>query len=170
MDRACDRSRARRAISLVEMLIASLVLATLGLAIYENLIQTTRGVNTDRLTEAKRHLTLDLLERFSQTYTDLPHLFQGEKAPYIKQLTIDQTFEVLGIQDPEARTLKAILVAGKVEGFTLTWTPRQASGRGNKAAALRLDALWVQAVVAGDSPGARIESFRLSCARGQVGE
>jgi hypothetical protein len=160
----------RSAISLVEMLIASLVLATLGLAIYENLIQTTRGVNTDRLTEAKRHIVLDLLERFSQTYTDLPHLFQDEKKPFRKKLTVDQAFEVLGIKDPEAKTLRDILTAGKVEGFTVSWTPRQASGRGNKAAALRLDALWVQAAVAGDSPGMRVESFRLSYARGQVGE
>ena len=162
--------RMRRGISLVEMMIATLVLATLGLAIYENLVQTTRGVAADRLTEAKRHLVLDLLERYSQTYTELPALFQGEKKPYRKELTIDQTFDIVAIPEKERATLKAILTSGKVEGFTLSWEPRMVSGRGAKEAALRLDALWCLARTAGDSPGAKVESFRLSYARGKVGE
>lgn len=159
----------RRAISLVEMIIASLVLATLGLAIYENLAQATRGVAADRLTEAKRHLVLDVLERFSQTYTDLPAQFPP-RPPYRKELTIDETFELVAIPEAERPTLKAILTAGKVEGFTISWEPRMAAGRGVKELALRLDALSCLARVAGDSPGARIESFRLSFARGTVGQ
>lgn len=152
------------------MLIAALVLATLGLAIYDNLIQVTRGVTADRLTEAKRHIVLDMLERFSQTYTDLPAVFHGQPQPYAKTFTLDQTFEAIAIPASERPTLKAILESGKVEGFTLTWTPRTQSGRGAKEAALRLDALFCLAVVAGDSPGSRVESFRLSFSRGQVGE
>ena len=159
----------RKAFSLVETLIATAVLATLGLAVYEVLIQSTHGVTTDRLTEAKRHIVLDLLERFSQPYTDLPAMF-GDKPPFTRKLELDETFQVLHIPDADVPTLKAILVAGKVDGFTLSWTPRQKSGRGDKASALRLDTLWVTPSVAGDSPGPRTESFRISFARGTVGE
>ena len=161
----------RPAFSLVETLIAALVLSTLGLAVYEVLIQSTHGVTTDRLTEAKRHLTLDLLERFCQPATDLPAMFDRSKdPPYIRTLTLDETFQVLSIPEKEIPPLKQILQSGKVEGFTLSWTPRQKSGRGNKELALRLDALWVTPVVSGDSPGPRTESFRLSFARGRMGE
>jgi prepilin-type N-terminal cleavage/methylation domain-containing protein len=157
----------RRGLSLVEVLITSVVLATVGVAIYQVLSQTTRGVTTDRLTEAKRHLVLDLLERFSQPYTDLPALFAGQKSPS-RLLTLDETFQVLSIPPTEIPALKAILETGKVHGFTLTWTPRQKSGRGNADLALRLDALWCAPVVSGDSPGPRTESFRLSFGRGKV--
>lgn len=156
---------------MVETLIASLVMATLGLAVYEVLIQSTRGVSTDRLTEAKRHMVLDLLERLCQPYTDLPALFDRSKPPpYQRKLSLTEAFGLVRIPDAEVEALKATLESGKVEGFTLTWTPRQKTGRGSKSLALRLDALWVTPVVAGDSPGPRTESFRMSFARGTVGE
>jgi hypothetical protein len=160
----------RRALSLVEVIIATLVLAGLGLAIYETVISSTRGLAADRLTEAKRNLVLDLLERFCQPYTDIPALFAGRSPPYVRQLTIDEVFDIVRMPTAERPTLKAILAAGKVEGFSLAWTPRLEAGRGTTAEALRLDALWCAPVVAGDSPGARVECFRIFQARGTVGE
>lgn len=163
----------KRGFTIVEILIASLIIATLGMVIYDMAIGSTRGVTTDRLTEAQRGLVQDLLERFCQPYTDLPALFppprQG-KPPYQRELSLDETFAIVGIPEKQIATLKSILVSGKVEGFTLSWMPRVDKGRGATPAALRLDLLSITPKVAGDSPGHRVESFRFFAARGVVGE
>lgn len=161
--------KTRTGFSLVETLIATVVLAVLGLAIYEVLISSTRGVQTDRLTEAKRHIVLDLLELYSQPYSDITGVFHGQPNKS-RKLGLDETFAVLAIPEEERPALKAILEAGKVEGFTLSWTPSQKTGRGNPQLALRLDALWCTPVVTGDSPGPRTESFRIAFGRGKVVE
>lgn len=161
--------KTRAGFSLVETLIATVVLAVLGLAIYEVLISSTRGVQTDRLTEAKRHIVLDLLELYSQPYSDITGVFHGQPTKS-RKLSLDETFSVLAIPEEERPVLKSILESGKVEGFTLSWTPSQKTGRGNPDLALRLDALWCTPVVTGDSPGPRTESFRIAFARGKVVE
>lgn len=161
------------AFSLVEVLIATLVLAVLGLAIYESAISSTRGVATDRLTEATRGICMDLLERFCQPYTDLPALFPPPRAkgpPFQRELSLDETFAIVGIPDKQVPVLRSILTSGKVEGFTLSWQPRVDKGRGATPSALRLDLLAITPKVPGDSPGHRVESFRFFAARGVVGE
>lgn len=164
-------TRRRQAVTLLEVLIATLVLASLGMAIYESAISSTRGVTTDRLTEVTRGLCADLLERFCQPYTDVPALFPRDGKPArLRTFTVDETFTLVGVPEKEAPGLKAVLAAGKVEGFTLVWKPRIDHGRGTTASALRLDALWVSPLVAGDSPGGRVEVFRVFAARGVVGE
>ena len=164
---------ARAAISLLEVLIATLVLATLGLAIYELGIGSTRGVAIDRLTQAQRGLAQDLLEQLAQPYTGLPALFptpRGDGPAYSKLFTLDQVFAIVQIPADEIPALKATLVNGKVEGFVLTWRPRLDAGRGATDDALRLDYLQVLAQVPADSPGPRVETFRVFAARGTVGE
>lgn len=160
----------RAGFSLVEVLLAVLILGSTGAAVYELLISSTRGVAIDRLTEAKRHLICDLLERFCQPYSQVPALFAGKGPPYVRQLSLDETFQTVAMPEEDAHELRAILTAGKVEGFSLAWTPRLEAGRGNSAAALRLDGLWCAAVTAGDSPGPRVEAFRVFAARGVAGE
>ena len=164
--------RARRgAFTLVEVLIATLVLAGLGLSIYEMAITSTRGVATDRLAETERGLVQDLLERFCQPYTDIASLFPEEpKGPRTRPLTLDEALALTGIPDAEAPTLKAILTAGRVEGFTVLWQPRIGQGNGTSADALRLDSLTISPILAGDSTGPRIESFRVFAVRGEVAE
>ena len=160
----------RRGFSLIEGLLSILILAVTGLGVYELLIQSTRGVAVDRLTEVKRHLILDLLERYCQPYSEVPALFHGKPPPYLRQLSLDEVFEIVAIPAAEAAELKATLVNGKDEGFSLAWTPRLEAGRGDVNGALRLDGLWCTAVVAGDSPGPRVQAFRVFAARGKAGE
>ena len=57
-----------------------------------------------------------------------------------------------------------------MDGFSVSWHPRIDEGHGPKTMALRLDALWVSPILAGESPGARVEAFRVFAARGEVGE
>lgn len=161
----------RHAFSMVEVLLAALTIGVLGMVIYEMAIASTRGVSTDRLVEAQRHMCLDLLERFCQPTTDLPELYKGDTAKArVKTLSLDDAMKLVAIHPDEMPTLKAILTAGKVEGFTLAWTPRCDQGRGDIKSALRLDALFVTPVVSGDTPGQRVETFRLFAARGTAGE
>lgn len=161
----------RRGVTLLEVLISTLVLASLGMAIYEGAISSTRGVTTDRLTELTRGLCADLLETFCQPYTNIPALFPRDAAPVrTKVFTVDEVFSMVGIPAAEAPGLKATLAAGQVDGFAITWKPRIDQGRGKSANALRLDVLWVTPQVSGDSPGGRVEVFRVFAARGGVGE
>lgn len=163
----------RRAFTLIEVLLATLVIAGLGLAIYEGAILSTRGVGTDRLKEIERGLSMDLLERFCQPYTDVAGLFDRaaqKTPPFIRTLTIDETLDVLAVDSEQAATMKSILVSGKIEGFTVTWHPRVDEARGPRPLALRLDALWVAALATGESPGMNTEAFRIFCARGEVDE
>lgn len=163
----------RRGFTLVEILIATLVLATLGLTIFDLATGSTRGVSTDRLTEAERGLVQDMLEQFCQPYTSIPVLFpkpRGNGPPFSRKFTLDEVMNLVQIPEPERPTLKGILTRGGVDGFTVTWWPRIDNGHGTTDDALRLDYLQVVPVVAGDSPGPRVESFRVFLARGAVGE
>jgi prepilin-type N-terminal cleavage/methylation domain-containing protein len=163
-------SRAR-AFTLIEVLIATLVLAGLGLSIYEMAISSTRGVATDRLSEVQRGLVQDLLERFCQPNTDIASMFPEQPKNFrSRTFTVDEALAIVHVEPEEAPTLKAILTAGKVEGFTLVWQPRIGQGKGSAADALRLDSLSVAPVLVGDSPGPRIESFRVFAVRGDQGE
>lgn len=159
----------RGGLSIVEVLIAMMVIAGLGLAIWDASISTTRGVGADRLQEAVRHVKLDILERCCQPYSVVPQLFAGLPKPYRRVLTLDESFELIGMDAGDARTLKAILTAGGVEGFTLMWEPGRGTGKGKKALALRLDVLSVIPALKGDSPGPRVESFRVFFTRGEAG-
>ena len=168
---ATPRHARPRAFTLVEVLIATLILAGLGLTIYEMAITSTRGVSTDRLAETERGLVQDLLERFCQPYTDIASLFPEEpKGARTRTLTLDEAIALVGVPEAEAPTLKNILVAGKVEGFTVLWQPRISQGSGTTADALRLDSLTVSPYISGDSPGPRIESFRVFAVRGELAE
>lgn len=158
----------RRALTIVEVLIAMLVIAGLGMAIHDMSISQTRGVAADRLTEAKRNLTLDILERCAQPYTVVPQLFLGLSVRR-RILKLDEAFRLVGIPAEEAPALAGILTAGGVEGFTVTWEPGRTRGRGAKENALRLDVMSVIPYVSGDSPGPRVESFRVFFARGEAG-
>lgn len=162
-----------RGLTLIEVLIATLVIAGLGLAIYEGAILSTRGVGADRLKEVQRGLCMDLLERFCQPYTDVAGLYDRAKhkgPPFVRALSVDEVLETLAVDAKEAPAIKSILAAGKVDGFSLSWHPRIDAGRGPRTLALRLDALWVSPVLSGESPGARVEAFRVFAARGEVGE
>lgn len=53
------------------MLIAALVLGGIVLTIYQTMLSSLRGISTDRLNGAKRHLTLDLPERLCQEQSDI---------------------------------------------------------------------------------------------------
>lgn len=163
----------RRAFTLLEVLLATLVIAGLGLAIYEGAILSTRGIGTDRLKEIERGLCMDLLERFCQPYTDVAGLFDRatqKTPPFVRTLTVDETLELLAIEPKQVATMKSILVSGRIEGFTVTWHPRVDEARGPRPLALRLDALWVAPLVTGESPGMNTEAFRLFAARGEVDE
>jgi len=166
--------RRRAAFTLLEVLIATLILAGLGMSIYELAITSTRGVATDRFTQVERGLVQDLLELFCQPATMLPSLFpkesRGAGPGFSKTLTIDEVLAKLSIPAAEVPTLKATLATNKVEGFTVTWQPRIDAGHGPKTQALRLDMVTVVPVVAGDSADLRVESFRVFAARGEQGE
>lgn len=164
----------RAAFTLLEMIIATLVIAGLGIAIYDLAITSTRGVSTDRFTQVERGLVQDLLELLCQPYSRIEDLFpkqsRGPGPGFAKTLPIDQVIDMLGIPPKETPTLKSILSAAKVEGFTVTWEPRIDAGHGPKSAALRLDMVTVVPMVAGDSPDLRVQSFRVFAVRGMVGE
>src|SRR4051812_24107381 len=102
----------RRGVTLLETLIATLVLASLGLAIYEGAISSTRGVGTDRLTETVRGLCADLLERFCQPYTDIPALFPRDgKDVRSKVFTLDEVFTMVAVDPKDAADVRAVLAA-----------------------------------------------------------
>jgi len=164
----------RRGFSLVEIMLAVLVLAVLGLTIQGAMVSTLKGVRVDRLTEAKRHVALDLLEMLCQPYSPIGSLVAVPDsdpsplptdglplAPLTRELTVDETIQVLGIPADEGEILKKTLEAGYVRGFTLTWIRRIKPGAGDPRRTHRLDTLWVAIQVTQEHRGPRIDSFRV---------
>jgi prepilin-type N-terminal cleavage/methylation domain-containing protein len=151
----------RHGFSLIEVLVASLILAGVGLAVYDTLIASTRGIAVDRATEAKRRLVLDLLERFCHPYSDVELFFaRGAPSPATRQLTVDEVLELVALPAQDRPLLKQILATASVSGFTLAWTRGLAVGTG-KRDALRLDKLWVYPVTTKAERGPVVDSFRM---------
>ena len=61
----------RSGISFIEILIAMLIIAGLGVTIQSMMVSTVQGIGYDRATETKRQMALDLLERFAHPHTDI---------------------------------------------------------------------------------------------------
>ena len=157
----------RRGFSLVEVLLSVAVLSVLAAAIYGTMMASLRGIGVDRLTEAKRHLTLDLLEVLCQPYSALPALIKDPDANAATlSLSIDDALALVGMPDDDRPRLKAIFATGQVTGFTLVWSRTLAHGDGDAAAALRLNKLWVHPILSGGQPGPAVDSFRIFYTRG----
>lgn len=156
-----------RAFSLVEVLVATLVMAALGFSLYDTMISTTRGVQVDRASEARRQITLDLLERFAQPYSDVQYLFpRGDAArgPVTRELDLDQAMELVAIPTGDRALLKSILVSGSIKGFTVVWHRGLTVGGGDKLR-LRKDRIWIYPVFTRVVPGAQGGSFRVFAVR-----
>lgn len=161
----------RRALSLIEVLLALAIIASLGVAIQSLMVGTVSGIGVDRLSEVKRHMVLDLLERFCHPYSDIEAVVAGGQpvaagAPLTRVLTVDQAIAVVALPDRHAPVTRAVLTAGEVTGFTLVWTKGASVGKGNPEKALRLDTLWVFPVNARPTRGAQVSSFRIFAVRG----
>lgn len=151
----------RRAISLIEVLVALLVMAGLGVSIYDTMFSTLRGVSVDRVSQARRQMTLDLLERFAQPYSDIAHFFRDTPRTHAElELSIDEAMKIVAIPDSERPLLKSILQSGSVHGFTLVWHRGLAIGEG-ETRRLRKDRLWVHTVFTAAQKGPQISSFRV---------
>jgi hypothetical protein len=158
------RTRAR-GVSLVEVLVATLVMAGLGVSIYDTMISTSRGIQVDRVAEAKRYLTLDLLERFCHPYSDLGYLYpKGTPSPAVKQITIEDAMTLVGVATEDRAQLKQTLETGSVTGFTLVWHRGLAQGLGTSNV-LRKDRLWVHCVTSKQLPGPKTDTFRVFTVR-----
>mgnify|MGYP001600815030 CR=1 FL=1 len=153
--------------SLVEVLIAAAVLALVGVFIQGTMVQTLRGVQIDRLTEAKRQLTLDLLERFCHPYSSIGSLYPpGNEPVKTRTLTVEQAMDAVAMPDEHRVLMKSILETGYVTGFNLVWERAKAKGIGDPNRALALNILWVFPVVSKAHPGPRVDSFRAFYIRG----
>jgi prepilin-type N-terminal cleavage/methylation domain-containing protein len=151
----------RRAFTIVEVLVATVILSGVGLLVYDTLIASTRGIGIDRVTEAKRRLTLDLLERFCHPYSDIELVYPANApSPAVRQLTLDEALDFVAVPKPSRPVLKQTLANGSVIGFTLAWSRGLVVGRG-KSEALRLDKLWVHPVMTKQAPGPAVDSFRM---------
>lgn len=156
--RACGQS-------LVEVLVAVLVMGVLGFSLYDAMFATVRGVQVDRVNELRRQLTLDLLERFGQPYSDIEWLFsKGTPSPATKQLDLDTAMKMVAIPETERPVIKSILASASVLGFTIVWHRGLTVGSGEKNR-LRKDRIWVHTVYGTAQPAARIDSFRVFCVR-----
>lgn len=157
----------RAAVSLVEVLIAVVVLSLLSVAFYGTLVASLRGVSTDRLTEAKRFVTQDLLERFAHPSSDLVTLFPpGGTGPRERLLTLDEALSFTGLMAKAAAPVRQTLTEGGVTGFKLVWVPGVSTGPGGGPRAARLDLVWCIPALTGASPGPRVDSFRVFPERG----
>ena len=147
--------------SLVEVLVATLIVSGLAIGVYDSLIASNRALSVDRVSEVKRRMSLDLIERFAHPYSDIELVFpKSVKTPAVKQLTIDEAMELVAVPAESRMLLKAILSGGHVVGFTLAWSRGLVIGAG-KSDQLRLDKLWVHPVVNEATPGASGASFRM---------
>jgi hypothetical protein len=151
----------RRAISLVEVLVAVAVMAVLGFSIHDTMFATLRGVQVDRVSEARRQLTLDLLERFAHPYSDIALLFAKDVAsPAVRELSVDEALRMVAIPDAERALVKSTLASGAVKGFSLVWHRGLAIGEG-QSHRLRRDRLWVHTVFTKVQSGPQLASFRV---------
>lgn len=160
--------------SLVEVLIAVLVLATLGVAIQSTMVGTLQGIQIDRATEVKRHVCLDLLERFATPYSDVESLFaRGDvakidgKVAVSRSVTVDEALAMIAVSGPEAAAIKQTLQTAGVTAFTLAWNKGLQAEGSDAPAALRMDKLWCFPVTARTQPGGSGAGFRLFCLRGK---
>lgn len=168
------RARGRRGLSLIDALMAALVLGVLGLTVQSLMVSTLRGVRVDRLTEAKRHVVLDYLEWLCHPYSPIASIVPPPTAetgplptsgdqlpPLTRELTVDEAVDRLAIPEKEAEVMKQILKSGHVQGFTLTWTRRIKPGAGDPSRTWRLDRLTVSTKVTREHQGPLIDSFRI---------
>lgn len=154
--------RSLGAVTFVEVLIAFLVIAGLGVTVQGLMVSTIQGIQIDRASEMKRNLTLDLLEKFCHPYTDLFSIFgENPTFPAIREIPIDKAIDFVGLPVPEGKIVKAILETAGVYSFLLTWQKGLEVGPGSPASALRLDQLFVRPVETKGGPGARLNSFRV---------
>jgi type II secretory pathway pseudopilin PulG len=160
-------SRTLRAFSLVEVLVAALVMAALGFSVYDAMVSTTRGIQVDRASEARRQITLDLLERFAQPYSDVHYLFprgDAPRGPVTRELDLDQAMDAVAIPTADRPLLKSILSSGSIRGFTVVWSRGLTVGGGDKLR-LRKDRIWIHPVFTRVVPGAQSGSFRVFAVR-----
>ena len=161
-------ARSRCGISLAEVMVAALILALLGVSIGQVVVSSLRGIQVDRLAEAKRNLTLDLLERFCHPYSDLDALFaEDAKGTAERELTVEEAIGFVGLPTREGQTLREILSSGGVTGFTLVWK-RIGAGDGNNGQALTMQVLACTAKVSQAQQGPTVRSFRVFTVRGVV--
>jgi prepilin-type N-terminal cleavage/methylation domain-containing protein len=164
----------RCGVTFIEILVAMAILAGLGITIQSLMVTTVQGIGIDKVTEAKRQMVLDLLERFGHPYSDIEALFKRPgSAPVVAgkaafaTLTLDEAIALIAIPDKQAAITKATLVAGGTTGFTVSWTKAVEPGAGDPDLALRLDELWVFPVQSADVRGSFVSSFRVFSTRGQ---
>jgi hypothetical protein len=157
----------RHGLSLAEILIATLVLAGLGVAIQSLMVSTLQGVQVDRVSEVKRNITLDLLERFAHPYSTVDELFvRSVGSPATREMSVAEAITTIGMTPEDAAVAKAILATGKVTGFMLVWHRGVANSAPGSGRTLRLDRLWCHPVEA-EGRGARVNSFRVFHVRGE---
>jgi prepilin-type N-terminal cleavage/methylation domain-containing protein len=153
----------RAAVSLIEVLIAVTVLALLAVALYGLIASSARGIAVDRLTEAKRFVIADLLERFAQPGSDLASLIKDSETS--RELTIDEALRYTALAKEEADQVKAILTVGDVLAFQLTWM-RNVDDRGTGPRSMTLHSLRCTPVLKPDTPGPNVDSYRYWAQRG----
>lgn len=154
------------AVSLVEVLVAALVLSVVGTALYSSMTATVRTAGLDRSDEARRQVLHDLLERYAQDFSDLASLWPpGAAAPFTRTLTVDEALEATGNLPATSTTLKASLSTGQVTGFTLAYSPAISIAAGDPARAVRLDRLYAMTELAPEARGPAVVSFRLFVGR-----
>lgn len=157
----------RAGLTFVEILLSIVVIALLGVAIQTTMVSTVHGVQVDRDSEIRRHVTLDLLERFCHPYSDVDSLFPaGGTNPHTRELSVDEAVSMLGMRPEEGQLTRKLLEVGGVTGFSLVWHRGVAVAPGDPAQALRLDRLWVRPVTSSAAPGAVVNSFRVFAVRG----
>jgi hypothetical protein len=160
--------RSRRAVTFVEVLIAFLVIAGLGVTVQGLMVSTIQGIQIDRASEVKRNMTLDLLERFCTPYSDLFSIFPATITfPATREISVDEAITLTQIPAAEAAVVKTILQTAGINSFSLTWQKRLDAGSGDDSSALRLDQLFVRPVETKNTPGARLNSFRVFYVRGK---
>lgn len=155
----------RRGVSLVEVLFAVIVFSLLSIAFYGTLVSSLRGIAADRLTEAKRFVTQDLLERFCHPYSDLP-AFMPAGAPSMRDVTLDEALAWTGVPAESARQAREILRVGGVTGFTLVWEKQIDDRTSFGPRSLHLHRLTCIPKITSRSAGPRVDAFRIWSMRG----
>jgi hypothetical protein len=127
-----------RGASMVEVLLASAVLALVAASLYGTMTSSVRTAGVDRAHEARRQVLHDLLERFGHDSSDLASLWPpGPRPVYVRKLSVDEALAAIGCPPDRSPVLKASLAAGLVSAFTLAWSPGVRSGAGTTARSVR---------------------------------